>query len=99
MAGITYNLTRDDEEYELDVSYRMTYGGCPARGPTYSCGGTPPEAAEFEVDAVTLYGKPFALTDAEQEALYDFIAENDTSEADAEADYADRRYDEMRDER
>ena len=57
-------------EIELVVTYSML-PGYPEQGPTYACGGTPAEDAEIEIISVTHDGKPFALSDAEEEALLD----------------------------
>lgn len=43
----------DDEAEEIECTIHFTYSpGQPERGPTYACGGTPPEPAEVEVDRV-----------------------------------------------
>ncbi len=41
-------ITIDDEEIEASVEYSYT-PGCPATGPTYDCGGTPPEPPEVDI--------------------------------------------------
>ena len=62
-------------EVEIEVCVRV-HAGCPERGPSYDCGGTPAEAASAEVLGFVVLSNGFAdaLTEeeeaeAEQKAL------------------------------
>lgn len=48
---------------DIDFQYRP---GCPERGPTYACGGTPAEPAEIEVVRATLVNGGGLAPTAEQ---------------------------------
>lgn len=37
-------------DFVADFDYKVTSRGCPARGPSYSSGGEPAEAVEYEVE-------------------------------------------------
>ena len=43
-----------DTEIDVDYDYKITYRGQPATGPTYSSGGEPATATEFELTIVRM---------------------------------------------
>jgi len=45
----------------VEVDLVCTYAGCPATGPSYSCGGQPAEGPEFEVHGVRLINPSMQL--------------------------------------
>lgn len=80
-----YELERGSEVYDLDLEVKCTYRGYPGSGPSFSSPGEPPEAPEFEIEAfieAPAWAKyphnsiPFATTQAEDEAIYDFVYQN-----------------------
>lgn len=78
-------------EIELVVTYSMT----PPVAATYW---QPGEGGEVEIVSVTHEGKPFTLTDAEEDALYEQACERSATDwADEAAEEADWRYQEYRD--
>ena len=84
-------LARGDDDFELDVTYTCT----PFVGATYW---QPAEGGECEIETITLGGKPFALTDAEEDAVLEqAIARSHEDMAEDAADEADYRYEQMRD--
>ncbi len=90
-------IERGDEEIEIRVIYDVS-PIIPAQGPTYDCGGQPEEGGEVEIISVTHDGKPFDLTEDEEDALVteciNRSGEDMADEAAAEADY---RYEQYRD--
>lgn len=90
-------IERDGEEIEVRVIYDIS-PIIPARGPTYSCGGQPAEGGEIELISVTCDGKPFATTEAEDDALVAECIERSARDMDDEAAaHADWKYQEYRD--
>lgn len=78
-------------EIELRVTYTMT----PPVAATYW---QPAEGGEIEIVSVTHEGKPFKLTEAEEEALYEQVCERSAQDwADDWAAEQDWRYQEYRD--
>lgn len=100
-------IYRGLEEYEVEVEFNVTSWGSPGQysGPPERC--YPAEGPEFDLVAITLHAPswaqgryphnemPFALTDAENEAIYDWLC-MDPPEPDDDPgidwdDIADRR--------
>jgi hypothetical protein len=91
----TFHFTVDHmvgrHEIELDVTYSVT----PFVPATYW---QPAEGGECEIESITHNGKPFALSDAEEDALLEqAIARSHDDMAEDAADEADYRYEQMRD--
>ena len=70
------DLGDDSDMFDLEVSVEGTYTpGSPATGPTYSCGGTPADPPDFEIECVTVQignetvDLTDALTDNQREAI------------------------------
>lgn len=88
--SFTVEHTVGRREVELEVTYTCT----PLVAATYW---QPAEGGECEIETITLNGKPFALTDAEEETLLEqAIARSHEDMADDAADEADYRYEQMR---
>lgn len=84
-------------EIELVVTYSFLPGR-PATPPAYSHGGLPPEDPEVEIVSVTHDGKPFTLSDEEEEALREQACERAAEDwAEHVADKADYYYEQRRD--
>lgn len=85
----TYTTTRDDGETEIEITYRVTSWGRPAKisGPPENC--YPDEPAEVEIDAIRLLGTQteIKLTDAEMERIEDEIYDNLPEDDGPDADY------------
>lgn len=89
------SIERGDEEIELRVIYDVT-PFVPAR--LYGDYPQPAEGGEVEIISVTRAGKPFDLTDAEEEALLAECEERAQSDIEDEASAAaDWLYQERRD--
>lgn len=71
----TYLLTRDDEEFELDIEYDIE-DFIPARtyGPPEDC--YPAEGGNVTDFRAFHNGKPFELTPSEEEDLITYLEEN-----------------------
>jgi hypothetical protein len=74
MATLTYELERGDDLIEMELEYEVASidPGC---GPSWNYAGDPPSGGEIEELTVLRDGKPFALTDAEQAKVEEFIAD------------------------
>lgn len=42
----------DDVEYDVTVTYKVTYWGSPGSGPSFSHPGDPPEGPEFDIESI-----------------------------------------------
>ena len=85
-------IERGDTLLDIDVEYTAT----PFVAATYW---QPAEGGDVELVAVTHNGAPFALTDAEEDAAYAFCERHYVEhQGDDATDYAEYRYDQMRDE-
>jgi len=73
---------------DIEIEYTCISKGRPASGPTYDCGGTPAEGAEFQIDRVMSNGVDImpALSEDTLELLRDHAADD---YADQEPDYYD----------
>ena len=83
--SVTVKVVHDGLTFEAEANI---IPGHPGTGPTYSCGGTPPEPAEMEVEklcVVSKSGKSYEMSDDElDDGLYDALLEQaceDYSEA------------------
>ena len=88
---VPYGPMNDDE---IEVTYRFI-PGIPARtyGPPEDC--YPGEAAEYDIQSVTLDGKEIELTNDEQEEVINWLIENGND--DQRDDDGDYRYEQYRD--
>ena len=41
-----------DQDFEVEYEFKITAHGCPATGPSYSCGGEPAQGPEFEIEII-----------------------------------------------
>lgn len=93
----THYIERGDDEIELTGVYDVT-PFIPASGPTYACGGQPAEGGEIELISVRHNGAEFPLTEDEEAALIDKLAEQSGEDmAEEESARADWAYQEHRD--
>jgi len=85
----TYFLERGDEEFELWIEYNIDpFDPGVSSGPAEAC--YPPEGGGISDMRITLGGKPFEVTDDEDEQIMRFIeTEHDHSEPDYYDDYRD----------
>jgi hypothetical protein len=85
-------IERGDTLLDIDVEYTAT----PFVSATYW---QPAEGGEVEIVAVTHGGAPFDLTDAEEDMVYTLCERHYVEhQGDDATDYAEYRYDQMRDE-
>jgi len=59
-------------EIEIDIEGTY-YHGCPAKGPSYACGGTPEEHPEVEITLASYKGEEIELREAEIEEIEEKI--------------------------
>jgi hypothetical protein len=85
------------QEVERVVTYCVTPGS-PETGPSYACGGTPADPDEVQIVSIKHNGQPIALSDEEEEALWEMaIGRAGDDLADEYASEADWRLQEARD--
>lgn len=99
-----FSFEEGDYEAEVDIT-----PGSPQRGPTYDCGGTPAEPAEIEVIKVWMIeddGRRTPMADFDTIAEWlmtekedDILEQADDDKASAMEDEADRRRDQMNEDR
>jgi hypothetical protein len=56
-SHIFYHELPNGDEVEVEVDYEITSFGYPATGPSYSSGGEPAEAPEFEISDIWVEGR------------------------------------------
>ena len=85
-------IERGDAVFEVNLEYIAN----PFVAATYW---QPAEGGDVEITAITQGGAPFDLTDAEEDAAYTLCERHYVEhQGDDAADYAEYRYDQMRDE-
>ena len=85
-------IERGDWVFEINLEYVAN----PFVAATY---GQPAEGGDVEITAVTHDGMPITLTEAEEDAAYAFCERHYVEhQGDDATDYAEYRYDQMRDE-
>lgn len=95
MSARRFQFTVDHMVGRQEIELRVTYSMTPVVPATYW---QPAEGGEIDIVSVTHNGKPFTLTDAEEDALVEqAIARSVDDWADEQAAEADWRYQEYRD--
>lgn len=83
----SYEMDLGGEYHEVELEVTGTcYPYVPARGPTYSCGGEPPEPAYAEIDTVTADGPCSIWKDAFADKIEEELLEA-AMEDERESDY------------